>query len=167
MRQSPLRLEVLRIENPCPADWEQMTGTAQKRFCQGCQKHVHNLSAMTTDEAERLVCQSAGELCIRYAYTASGDVITVDYAEDDRREPRKRDWRFWTGIGLAGAFLCGCLQAFWPGRSSPIGGGVVAGAPPPWPTSVPTTTPTTTQPTTWPAQQGGPPGATAWYSKPW
>src|SRR4051812_40258229 len=110
MTRTHVPLEVLKIENPCPADWNAMAGDERKRFCQGCQKHVHNLSAMPRAEAERLVCESAGNLCVRMALNAEGRFVTVGYQGSTRTRPR-RGWRFWTGMGLAGAFLTGVVQA--------------------------------------------------------
>src|SRR4051794_32178067 len=106
MGQVRIPLEVLKIENPCPADWDQMKGDERTRFCQGCQKHVHNLSAMPRAEAERLVCEAAGHLCVRMSMDSSGTVLTVDCAQGKQRATR-RGWRFWTGMGLLGALLSG------------------------------------------------------------
>jgi hypothetical protein len=64
----------LRIADPCSADWAAMTGDERERFCAACTKHVHDLSAMTERQAERLVA-SGGELCVRYAAGADGRVV--------------------------------------------------------------------------------------------
>ena len=104
-------LEVLKSENPCPANWDEMKGDERTRFCEGCKKYVHNLSAMVRDAAERLVCESAGNLCVRMTIDRAGKVLTVDYAGEGRRS-RRRGWRFWTGIGLLGALLSGGLRAY-------------------------------------------------------
>jgi hypothetical protein len=74
-------LDVIQVNKPCPADWNQMDGDDTRRFCAHCQKFVHNLSAMPTDQAERLVCENAGNLCVRFAREeSSGRVVTLDYA---------------------------------------------------------------------------------------
>jgi hypothetical protein len=104
-------LEVLKIEHPCPADWNEMQGDERTRFCQGCKKHVHNLSAMQRDEAQRLVCEAAGNLCVRMTIDSAGTIVTVDYAGGEHRD-RRRGWRFWTGIGLLGALITGGLRAY-------------------------------------------------------
>ena len=119
MSQTRIPLEVLRIENPCPADWDQMVGDDRRRFCQGCQKHVHNLTAMPRAEAERLVCESAGRLCVRFARDAAGAVVTVDY--QNATDARRRGWRFWTGVGLVGALFAGAANV-WYGRSTAVTG---------------------------------------------
>ncbi|HEY7090420.1 MAG TPA: hypothetical protein VH518_20150 [Tepidisphaeraceae bacterium] len=74
-------LDVIQVNNPCPADWNAMVGDETKRFCEHCRKFVHNLSEMPADEAERLVCDRAGNLCVRFNRdTTSGAVLTLDYA---------------------------------------------------------------------------------------
>jgi hypothetical protein len=58
-----------------------MTGDDKSRFCSHCQKYVHDLSAMHRDEAERLLCESAGSLCVRYKTAPNGQIITLDYQQ--------------------------------------------------------------------------------------
>ncbi len=43
-----------------------MSGDERTRFCTDCSKHVYNLSAMTTAEAEELILEKEGHLCVRY-----------------------------------------------------------------------------------------------------
>jgi hypothetical protein len=83
-------LDVIEVKKPCPADWNRMQGDATKRFCSHCGKFVHNLSEMPADEAERLVCASAGNLCVRFARdAASGRVITLNYASKAKYSRRR------------------------------------------------------------------------------
>jgi hypothetical protein len=125
-------LHVIEVRTPCPADWEQMHGDEKSRFCQHCQKDVHNLSAMPADEAARLVCQSAGQLCVRFAKDESGKVLTLDYRGITKR---RWSWKVWTLIALAGAMITASVQAVLFGkkitRTGPVMvlGGV--GPPPP------------------------------------
>src|SRR4051812_8134313 len=73
-------LDVIQIDKPCSANWDEMRGDQQRRFCTHCQKHVHDLSSISINEAERLVCTSAGNLCVRFARDPeTGQVITLDY----------------------------------------------------------------------------------------
>lgn len=73
-------LDVIEIQNPCPASWELMAGDAKRRFCAHCNKFVHNLIEMPSDEAERLVCSGAGDLCVRFARDPQTDrILTLDY----------------------------------------------------------------------------------------
>lgn len=69
-------LDNLRVAAPCPADWQQMTGSDEKRFCSECQLNVYNLSAMTKLDAERLLLKSEGRLCVRYYRRADGTILT-------------------------------------------------------------------------------------------
>lgn len=71
-------LNNIKIASPCPADWDQMYGDDRKRFCGECKLNVYNLSGMTRDEAERLVTNAEGRLCVRYYQRADGSVITQD-----------------------------------------------------------------------------------------
>ena len=123
-------LPVIRVAEPCTAPWDEMRGDDKARFCTYCNRHVHNLSAMTDDEVQRLVCDSAGRLCIRYTTTAEGNVATLNYLPQRAR----RGWRFWTGVGLVGALFASAANALlWNSKSAP---------PPPLPlTAVPPVAP--------------------------
>lgn len=68
----------IRVASPCPADWNEMYGDDRKRFCSECKLNVYNLSDMTRDEAERLLINSEGRLCVRYFRRADGTVLTRD-----------------------------------------------------------------------------------------
>src|SRR5436190_382484 len=102
-------LEVIRIEKPCPADWEEMRGKGEARFCEHCRKHVYNLSMMSRSAAEELVCRSGGNLCLRMQIEGDGRVATLDY----QKKPSGRGWKFWTGMGLVGAMVAGIGQYVW------------------------------------------------------
>ena len=49
-----------------------------KRFCGECSLNVYNLSGMTRDEAENLIQNAEGRLCVRFYQRADGTVITED-----------------------------------------------------------------------------------------
>jgi len=55
-----------------------MYGDERKRFCGECKLNVYNLSGMTRDEAEQLVTNHEGRLCVRFYRRADGSVITQD-----------------------------------------------------------------------------------------
>jgi hypothetical protein len=55
-----------------------MIGTDRKRFCGQCKLNVYNLSGMTLPEAEELLTQSEGRLCVRYYRRADGTILTKD-----------------------------------------------------------------------------------------
>jgi hypothetical protein len=102
-------LDVIDVREPCPRNWNEMTGDDRTRFCAGCGMHVHNLSAMPRDDAERLVCESAGRLCVRFERTQAGAVRTLDYA----KPPAGRGWRFWTMFGVLGALAATAAGTLW------------------------------------------------------
>jgi hypothetical protein len=71
-------LDNIRIASPCSADWNQMYGDERKRFCGDCKLNVFNLSGMTRDEAESLIMNAEGRLCVRFFQRVDGSVITQD-----------------------------------------------------------------------------------------
>lgn len=68
----------LRIESPCPKNWDGMTGDDKRRFCENCQLHVHNLSAMSGEERAQFVedTRAKGHACITYELRADGTMVT-------------------------------------------------------------------------------------------
>src|SRR6185436_10400246 len=95
-------LENLRVASPCNASWEAMKGDERVRFCGECQKNVYNLSAMTRDEAERLLADREGSICVRLYKRADGTVINADCPVGVRRK-RVRLAVFSTAIATASA----------------------------------------------------------------
>lgn len=75
-----IALEEIRVATPCRADWDKMQGDDRSRFCQSCAKNVYNLSEMTRSEAETLVREKEGQLCVRFFQRADGTVLTTDCA---------------------------------------------------------------------------------------
>jgi hypothetical protein len=73
-RTSPL--DHVRVAAPCNVGWDNMVGNEQVRFCGQCNLNVYNLSGMTKPEAEHLVAQTEGRLCIRYYRRADGTILT-------------------------------------------------------------------------------------------
>src|SRR4051812_1226688 len=54
------------ISRPCSQDWNAMSGDDQRRFCDQCQLHVHNLSAMSPAGQQDLLAGTTGRRCIAY-----------------------------------------------------------------------------------------------------
>jgi len=69
-------LNNIRIASPCKADWDAMYGDDRKRFCSQCKLNVYNLSGMTRDEAEQMIMNAEGRLCVRFYRRADGTVLT-------------------------------------------------------------------------------------------
>jgi hypothetical protein len=94
-----MRRSHLPIHNPCSADWEAMVGDERRRFCGHCQKHVHDLSAMTEGEARALLTERSGSsLCVSYASDANGRIRF--------RPPRRAPGRL--PVLAGGALLAAC-----------------------------------------------------------
>lgn len=94
----------VRVASPCHADWNEMVGDEQSRFCGQCAKHVFNLSAMTTDQAEALIREKEGRLCVRYYQRADGTVLTADCSVGVRKK-RVKAVAFVAAVGAAAGGL--------------------------------------------------------------
>jgi hypothetical protein len=77
-----VRLETIEVAEPCTEDWDAMPGDEKVRLCGLCDRHVYHLSAMTRDEAEALVSEREGRICVRFVRRADGTVTTSDCAPD-------------------------------------------------------------------------------------
>ncbi len=75
---NPARPFTVQVASPCPASWDQMQGDDKVRFCGECRLHVYNLSAMSRREAEEMVRNKEGRLCVRFFQRADGTVLTQD-----------------------------------------------------------------------------------------
>lgn len=71
-------LNNIKIASPCPTDWDTMTGDERRRYCGECKLNVYNLSGMTRREAENLLMNAEGRLCVRFYRRADGTVLTKD-----------------------------------------------------------------------------------------
>jgi hypothetical protein len=73
-------LDVLEVDDPCPEDFGAMMGSGPVRFCGLCRENVYDLSEMTRAEAEELIQQAEGRICVSFYRRADGTVSTVDCA---------------------------------------------------------------------------------------
>ena len=80
----------IRVAAPCSADWNAMTGDDRSRACDDCNKQVYNLSGMTRDEAEALIIEKEGKLCVRYFQRADGTILLKDCSIGVKRRRRAR-----------------------------------------------------------------------------
>lgn len=71
-------LNNLKVASPCSQDWEGMMGDNRKRYCGECKLNVYNLSGMNKTEAENLLMNAEGRLCVRFYKRADGTVLTQD-----------------------------------------------------------------------------------------
>lgn len=82
-------LDNLRVASPCHEDWAKMTGDDRVRACGSCAQSVYNLSELTREQAEQLIVDRGGRLCVRYYQRADGTILLAD-CEVGRRRTRKR-----------------------------------------------------------------------------
>ena len=71
-------LDRINTITPCTANWDEMVGNDDVRFCRHCDLSVYNLSAMTRKDAMRIVIESKGKLCARYIRRPDGAIHTTD-----------------------------------------------------------------------------------------
>ena len=98
----------VRVASPCPANWDEMVGDERKRFCGQCKLNVYNLSGMPRDEAENLLLNAEGRLCVRFYRRADGTVLTQDcpvgWKALKRKVSRTATAAFSFVVGLFGGF---------------------------------------------------------------
>ena len=95
-------LDKVDVAAPCPARWEDMKGGERVRFCEQCRLNVYNLSSMERAEAERLVNETEGRLCVRFFRRADGTMLTDDCPVGLVARARKE-------LGRAVALIAGIL----------------------------------------------------------
>ena len=59
------------LSHPCSQDWNDMSGDDKRRFCDRCQLHVHNLSAMSPIEQRTLLSERGVRRCVAYLTTSN------------------------------------------------------------------------------------------------
>jgi hypothetical protein len=133
-------LDNVRVAAPCSADWEQMMGTERARFCTRCDLNVYNLSSMTKAEAEHLIANNEGRLCVRFYRRADGSVLTKNCPVGLRAIRRRLTYvgkavasavlTFFAGIGIYTVAMKAEI------RSSPMMGEIALQLPPPTPPPV-------------------------------
>lgn len=130
--ESPLNN--ISIASPCSANWNEMYGDNCKRFCGDCKLNVYNLSGMRRDEAEALITNAEGRLCVRFYRRADGSVITQDCPVGwARLKHRTKIWAT-AFASMVMALLTGLLFASMTSRQEPNVGALHIPTPKPTPT---------------------------------
>jgi len=111
MSKASIPLDMISVASPCHADWDDMSGNDQSRFCGQCSKHVYNLSAMTAGEAQDLIEENEGKMCVRFYKRADGTMLTADCPVGWRAAKQ----RFLIFAGAAAAFLFAVFGMFTAG----------------------------------------------------
>jgi hypothetical protein len=83
-------LDNIRVATPCSADWAKMSGDERVRACGDCKKNVYNLTEMTRDEAQALIIEKEGKLCVRYFQRKDGTILLKDCVIGVKRSRRRR-----------------------------------------------------------------------------
>lgn len=71
MKSDNLRQE----EGQCPKQWANMVGDSERRFCEECKIHVHNLSEMS-EESRKQLMSSNEDLCGTYYSKPDGTLLS-------------------------------------------------------------------------------------------
>lgn len=100
-----------------------MTRDGQKRFCDACKKHVHDLSSMSPAEARAVLdAPRARDLCVRYLYDDEGNVLFRPSYDLVPPSMLARVRRFVTaaGVVVAPLSLNACMGAAMPPEHPPV-----------------------------------------------
>ncbi len=99
-----LHTTTLKLERPCPADIADLGPDERHRHCTLCDTAVHNLSAMTEQEARAFIDTNA-EMCVSYE-TDENDTVQFQPARPSRRMPALMS--LMSAIGLSMTTQVGC-----------------------------------------------------------
>jgi hypothetical protein len=83
-------LSRVRIASPCAASWDGMRGDERVRHCASCDKQVFDLSALSSEQAEALLRERTGGLCVRLYRRKDGTVLTSDCPVGAQKARRRR-----------------------------------------------------------------------------
>lgn len=118
--ESPLNN--IKIASPCPANWDEMYGNERKRFCGECKLNVYNLSGMTRGEAEDLLNNSEGRLCVRIFQRADGSILTQDCPVGWAKVKQRARVLATAAISLVLSLFAGVFAASMFSKNKEIGG---------------------------------------------
>src|SRR5437868_1150792 len=71
-------LSTVKVASPCTASWDEMSGDDTTRFCGQCAQYVYNLSEMTKEDAEALIMEHEGKMCVRFYQRSDGTMMSKD-----------------------------------------------------------------------------------------
>ena len=105
MSANKIPLSQIKVASPCTASWEAMSGDDTTRFCGQCAQYVYNLSAMTADQAETLVAENEGHMCVRFYRRADGTMMSKDCPVGWRAIKRRTAIIAGAGVAVVAATL--------------------------------------------------------------
>ncbi len=107
-----------------------MAGDGRVRFCSQCERNVYNLSGLSQREAEQLLQNREGRLCVAYYQRTDGTILTADCPVGLRALKKRLGTVGVMGVALLLAFLGGVIALFASGgREEP---GAPPRGPQPW-----------------------------------
>ncbi len=104
-------LENLNVASPCSEKWTDMPGDERVRACDKCKQNVYNLSALTRAEAEALIVERNGRMCVRYYQRADGTILLADCTVGKRNKRVVRAIAAGIAASIAGGAAYGLLSA--------------------------------------------------------
>ena len=111
-------IDEINVASPCPANWDEMKGGDNVRFCSSCKKNVYNLSAMNRDEAIALVNELEPEgFCGRFYRRADGTMLTADCPVGLKEKARRASRRAVAASLYLVTMLLFAATSFFLGRS--------------------------------------------------
>lgn len=111
MRKCDSPLDHVTVAAPCSVGWDSMVGDERVRFCGQCSLNVYNLSAMSKSDAERLVSQTEGRLCVRYYRRTDGTILTKNCPVGLRALKRRASRIASASLSAVLSFFAGILAA--------------------------------------------------------
>jgi hypothetical protein len=79
----------LRIDASCAADWYAMKGDDQVRFCEECNRYVHNFSRMPRQHVEAILASTPERVCARFLLDKNDSPIFLDPVGPVQIQPRR------------------------------------------------------------------------------
>jgi hypothetical protein len=120
-----------------------MYGNDRMRFCGQCKLNVYNLSGMTSEQAEDLVTNAEGRLCVRFYRRVDGTVITENCPVGWARVKQRARVYTTAAFSLIMTLLGGLIfVSFFSRQNRPVEVGVLTVKPTPTPTPGETSIPT-------------------------
>jgi len=102
----------ISIPDPCEERWDRMQPQGCNRFCATCSETIHDLSALTSQEAETLL-RKPGKRCVRAEVGPDGALVTKPNGSATQR-------RILVAVGASLGLLTAACETV-PQTSSPSG----------------------------------------------
>ena len=76
MNNRPASSPIIQIPEPCPMAWNSLKGDDNTRYCDHCEKNVHNLARLEPTEITELL-NSREHICVRATFKPNGTLVTA------------------------------------------------------------------------------------------